>query len=107
MGFIGCAILTMCVRGPKEDGWIGWKGGWSMIKKNKSSADGKTSEVAHHTEGVKRGKDEEMGGQEVGAEEKRLEEVAAECGNEEPLHEDRSEKSRSSSGKEGIRTVKM
>jgi predicted MFS family arabinose efflux permease len=107
VGFIGCAILTMCVRGPKEDGWIGWKGGWSMIKKNKGSADGKTTEVAHHTEGGIGQKDEEMGQAELGAEEKVLEEVAAESGNEEPLHEKGSEKSGRSSGEGEIRAVKV
>jgi predicted MFS family arabinose efflux permease len=98
VGFIGGAILTMCVRGPKEEGWFGWKGGWSMVKKNKGSADGKTAEIAHHTEGTKNHEDIEKGVQELGAEEKALEEVAAEGRNEEPLHEKESEKSGRSSG---------
>ena len=78
-----------------------------MIKKNKGSADGKTAEVAHHTEGVNDQKDEEMGEQELGAEEKVLEEVAAESGNEEPLHAKESEKSGRSSGEAEIRVVKV
>lgn len=49
VGLICAAIATMCVRGPWESRWFGWRGGWSMRKKNKSSADGKTAEVAHHT----------------------------------------------------------
>ncbi|KAF2712102.1 MFS general substrate transporter [Pleomassaria siparia CBS 279.74] len=112
VGFIGGAILTMCVRGPKEEGWFGWHGGWSMIKKNKSSADGKTVETAHHTE-------EQRGDEELGAEEKVLEELAAEGGHEHPLREEseaekekeksseKSEKSERSSGEDGIKPVKI
>ena len=44
VGFISAALLVMFARGPWEDRWIGWRGGWSMKKKNKDSADGKTSE---------------------------------------------------------------
>jgi predicted MFS family arabinose efflux permease len=75
VAFMGCAILTMCVRGPWEEGWVGWKGGWSMKKVDKNSADGKTAEVAHHTR-------KEEG---LGALEKAEVEVAAEHGNEAPL----------------------
>ncbi|KAH7139515.1 putative major facilitator superfamily transporter [Dendryphion nanum] len=44
LGFIGFAILTMCARGPWEERWVGWRGGWSMKKKNKDSVDGKVAE---------------------------------------------------------------
>ncbi|KAF2007008.1 MFS general substrate transporter [Amniculicola lignicola CBS 123094] len=83
VGFIGCAIVTMCARGPWEKRWVGWEGGWSMVKKNKMSADGLTHEVAHHTQGSveKESSDEE------GAIEKALKEVAAKQGNDEPLRE--------------------
>ncbi|KAI0114465.1 major facilitator superfamily domain-containing protein [Nemania sp. FL0031] len=30
VGFIGAAILIGLVRGPRESGWVGWKGGWSI-----------------------------------------------------------------------------
>lgn len=110
VGFMGCAILTMCVRGPWEERWVGWRGGWSMLKKDKSSADGKTAEVAHHTK-IER-KDEELG-----AEEKVFAELTAEEGNEDPLKEEGrssdiekeriSEKSGRSSGEDVIRPVKV
>lgn len=107
VGFIGCAILTMCVRGPWETGWAGWRGGWSMVKKDKNSADGKTAEVAHHTRAVR-------GDEELGADEKVVAELAAEEGNESPLEEEKksygveeeSEKSRGSSGEDDIRPAK-
>lgn len=109
VGFISAAILVIIARGPwyvsslpsflpdassleilsiwltctREDRWIGWRGGWSMIKKDKNSADGRTVEQEMH--GKKEGKDEEspIG---LNGNEKILEEVAAEEGNESPLH---------------------
>lgn len=71
VGFISTALLVMFARGPWEDRWVGWRGGWSLKKKNKDSADGKTSEkvgVGRHGER----KDEEEGA--IG---KVFEEVAA------------------------------
>ncbi|KAF2178785.1 MFS general substrate transporter [Zopfia rhizophila CBS 207.26] len=106
VGFVGAAILTMCIRGPWETRWVGWRGGWSMIKKDRTSADGRTAETAHHAMGERR--DEEMG-----VEEKVVVELAAEEGNGDPF-QDRgsdvekervSEKSRSS-GEEEIRPAK-
>ncbi|KAJ8131483.1 hypothetical protein O1611_g2143 [Lasiodiplodia mahajangana] len=32
IGFIGAAILIGVARGPRESGWVGWKGGWSIKK---------------------------------------------------------------------------
>jgi hypothetical protein len=81
VGFIGAAILVIVARGPWEEKWAGWKGGWSMKKKDPNSADGKTSEKTHFHDGKVR--DEEMG-----AEKKMLEEVAAEPRNESALAED-------------------
>lgn len=107
VGFIGGAILTMVVKGPWERGWVGWSGGWSFKKMDKGSADGRTAERAMHVREEEVGRDEE-----VGAEEKALEEVAAEPGNESPLRagseieKEASEKSRSS-GEDGIRPVKV
>lgn len=107
VGFMGGAILTMLARGPWESGWVGWTGGWSFKKKDKTSADGKTAEQALHDAEVK-------GDEELGAQEKVLEELAAEGGNESPSRggsdlenvTDLSEKSRRSSGEDDIRPVK-
>ncbi|KAK6439008.1 hypothetical protein LTR95_004794 [Oleoguttula sp. CCFEE 5521] len=41
MGSIGVALLLCLVRGPWEDGWVGWSGGWSVLKKDRRSGDGK------------------------------------------------------------------
>jgi len=102
VGFICAAILTIIARGPWEEKWVGWRGGWSMTKKDKNSADGKTSEKAHFDDSGGKIRDEELG-----AQEKVLAEVAAEKGNESPLREG-SEKEKSSRGsREDIRPVKM
>ncbi|EME77331.1 uncharacterized protein MYCFIDRAFT_158198 [Pseudocercospora fijiensis CIRAD86] len=45
VGSIGVAILVTLARGPWEEGWVGWHGGWSIWKKSKTSADGKVTEV--------------------------------------------------------------
>ncbi|KAJ4382210.1 hypothetical protein N0V86_002542 [Didymella sp. IMI 355093] len=106
VGFIATALLVMFARGPWEDRWVGWRGGWSLKKKNKDSADGKTSEKRHlggHQEGDEMRPPEKGRDEEEGAVEKVLEEVAAEEGNESPLHGDRSEKS----SQEDIRPVKV
>jgi predicted MFS family arabinose efflux permease len=99
VGFIGAAILVIVARGPWEEKWVGWRGGWSMRKKDPNSADGKTSEKTHFHEGKIR--DEE-----TGAQEKVLEEVAAEPGNESPLNEDEKVGSLNSS-KDEIRLAKI
>jgi len=44
VGFICASILFCLIRGPYETGWVGWSGGFSMRKKDKSSADGRTAE---------------------------------------------------------------
>ena len=99
VGFIAAALLVMFARGPWEEGWVGWRSGWSLKKKNKNSADGKTSEQGNLVRREQERKDEEEG-----AFEKVLEEVAADDGNESPLHQDgRSEKS---SKEDVIRPVK-
>jgi len=48
VGSIGVALLFCAIRGPWEEGWVGWKGGWSIYKKERDSADGKVSETAMH-----------------------------------------------------------
>ncbi|EAT84684.2 hypothetical protein HBH56_047510 [Parastagonospora nodorum] len=98
VGFIGAAILVIVARGPWEEHWVGWRGGWSMKKKDPNSADGKTSEQTHFHEGKVR--DEEMG-----AEKRVLGELAAEEGNESPLSEEQSDRSPKSS-KDVITLVK-
>jgi hypothetical protein len=98
VGFIGAAILVIIARGPWEEKWVGWRGGWSMRKKDPNSADGKTSEKTHFHNGKIR--DEESG-----AGKKVLEEVAAEEGNQSPLRDEEKESSRSS--REEIKSAKI
>jgi predicted MFS family arabinose efflux permease len=93
VGFIGAAILVIVARGPWEENWVGWRGGWSMRKKDPNSSDGKTSEKTHAH--VNKIRDEEMG-----AEKKVLEEVAAEPGNMSPLDVDEKGQSSKSSNSE-------
>ncbi|EGP89334.1 putative major facilitator superfamily transporter [Zymoseptoria tritici IPO323] len=63
VGSMGMALVVVLLRGPWEEGWAGWHGGWSVRKKSKDSADGKTVEVRGHLMGrervdVEKGKDE-------------------------------------------------
>lgn len=44
----GFALVLCAVRGPWEEGWVGWGGGWNVRKKDKASADGKTVEARSH-----------------------------------------------------------
>ena len=106
VGFLGCAILTMCARGPWEEGWVGWKGGWSMQKKDKLSADGRPVAVVTH--GPSERTDEELGEQdkavvEMAAEDK---EIGVSERNSE-LEKEKSETSGRSSRGDEIRPVKM
>jgi hypothetical protein len=87
VGFVCAAILVIVARGPWEDGWVGWRGGWSMRKKDKDSSDGKTKNTAMY---AKEETDEETG---VDANQKVLQEVAAEEGHENPLRDGSAEKS--------------
>lgn len=48
VGSIGAALIFTLVRGPWENGWVGWHGGWSIFKKSQNTADGKTREVRSH-----------------------------------------------------------
>ena len=45
MGSIGMALLFALSRGPWEERWCGWRGGWSIRKRDKNSGDGKGAEV--------------------------------------------------------------
>lgn len=48
VGSIGMALLFCFLRGPWEEGWIGWSGGWSIYKKSRESADGRKAEEINH-----------------------------------------------------------
>lgn len=106
VGFIGLAILAMVSRGPWETRWLGWRGGWSFRKRDALSADGRTVEQSPTT----RSREDLEPGRT--ADEKALEEVAAEEGHETPLKDEsevetgRSEKSSRSNKEHGdIRPV--
>ncbi|KAL1303355.1 hypothetical protein AAFC00_006752 [Neodothiora populina] len=45
---IGTALLCCFARGPWEEHWLGWRGGWNPRKKDKNSADGKSGETVLH-----------------------------------------------------------
>ncbi|KAF1959940.1 MFS general substrate transporter [Byssothecium circinans] len=94
VGFVGAAIGVMCVRGPWERGWVGWRGGWSF---RKGGGD----------RGVAVERDEEVGvvvgGEEVVEEGERMGEE--ECAGEGAV--ERSEKSLSGSGEDAIRPAKV
>ena len=34
VGFIGVSLLSCFVRGPWETGWVGWRGGWSLRRRD-------------------------------------------------------------------------
>lgn len=34
VGFVGAALLVSLLRGPWEKGWIGWKGGWGLRRRD-------------------------------------------------------------------------
>jgi predicted MFS family arabinose efflux permease len=86
VGFISAAILITFAKGPWEENWVGWRGGWSIRKKDPNSADGKTAEKMHYGDSGGKRQDEEMG-----AVDKVLEEIAAEEENESPLHDEKDE----------------
>ena len=41
VGFIGVSLLFCFVRGPWETGWVGWKGGWSLRRRDLGGEPGK------------------------------------------------------------------
>ncbi|MCJ1312348.1 hypothetical protein MMC25_006022 [Agyrium rufum] len=41
VGFVGAALFFCIVRGPWEEGWIGWSGGWGIRKRDLPKADEK------------------------------------------------------------------
>jgi hypothetical protein len=34
VGFVGLALCLCAVRGPWEKGWVGWRGGWGVRRKD-------------------------------------------------------------------------
>jgi hypothetical protein len=78
VGFIGASLLFCFVRGPWETGWVGWHGGWTLRKKNKLSADGRTAETTFYEVKKEEPRDVEEAGAELPSMEKALEEMAAE-----------------------------
>lgn len=40
VGFIGVSLLACSVRGPWETGWVGWKGGWGLRRRDLGSNSG-------------------------------------------------------------------
>ncbi|KAK4997288.1 hypothetical protein LTR66_003263 [Elasticomyces elasticus] len=102
---IAMALLVCAIRGPWETGWIGWTGGWSIIKKSKESADGRTAEVAMHGKKEAVATDEEKGAVNESEVHKSLEMRAAEDGKnpvraEKEKEEEEDKLSDSDSGKE-------
>jgi hypothetical protein len=37
VAFIGLALLICLARGPRETGWIGWSGGWTILREDLGS----------------------------------------------------------------------
>lgn len=65
VGLLGFAVLVDVARGPYEEGWVGWRGGWTMRKRNRATSDGKTVEKSL---GLARGQGALGGGDEQDAE---------------------------------------
>lgn len=34
IGFVGAALLVCAARGPWEKGWVGWRGGWGVRRRD-------------------------------------------------------------------------
>jgi hypothetical protein len=41
VGFVGVALLVSFSRAPWEKGWVGWKGGWSIRRRDLGPKDGR------------------------------------------------------------------
>lgn len=88
MGSIGMALLVTLARGPWEEAWIGWHGGWSIRKKSRESAHGKME--GRKNDGRKSGTNdppEQPDGEDVGAENRYVYEAARQSSHE---HGDRA-----------------
>jgi hypothetical protein len=35
VAFTATAILVIFARGPHESGWVGWSGGWQLVRREK------------------------------------------------------------------------
>lgn len=53
IGFIGAAILIGLARGPRETGWAGWKGGWSIRRDGSISEKAEMQVAAEPGEAIK------------------------------------------------------
>ncbi|KAI9815268.1 MAG: hypothetical protein M1827_002748 [Pycnora praestabilis] len=90
VGFIGAALVICFIRGPHEKGWVGWRGGWSIRRRDLESKpeDKKVDEE----KAVNRMADEPIRGEEekeIGPEPfERTDEVKGEEGSEEGQGED-------------------
>lgn len=80
VGLFVFGLFLVAVRGPWEEGWLGWHGGWSIRKKDLNSADGKTAEKAHHERNGDNGGGTEQDQVNETNAEKALEEAAGEDG---------------------------
>ena len=40
LGFVGLAFLVAVLRGPREEGWLGWRGGWSLRRRDVARREG-------------------------------------------------------------------
>ncbi|KAK5053749.1 hypothetical protein LTR84_001710 [Exophiala bonariae] len=47
VGFVVLALVLCVVRGPYEQGWVGWSGGWDIRKQNLAQATGGEQTVAN------------------------------------------------------------
>lgn len=103
---IAVALLVTLSRGPWEEGWIGWHGGWSIWKKDRSSADGKVREEdpaslaqssvndEESTTGMERdGRGDDQGTVHAVDAEKSIEWSAANIDTADSIHEKRSSRS--------------
>ncbi|KAI4214342.1 MAG: hypothetical protein LQ351_003095 [Letrouitia transgressa] len=80
VGFIGLALVLSFARGPWEKGWVGWRGGWGIRRRDLGGKDGSGRKDEEETTGSSGNKDEKREHQEengLGKEEKNEKEVAA------------------------------
>ena len=63
VGAIGMALIITFLRGPWEEGWIGWRGGWNVSKKSKDTSDGKTEAEPNYLVQLGEAKKREENGQ--------------------------------------------
>lgn len=75
LGFVGVALVCCFARGPWNPGWIGWKGGWSVRRRDLGPKKGERQEPAIEQaldEVAAEGEGEVVGGERTNSEEKRI-----------------------------------